>query len=98
MKGAQLSTKNHRYTGEFSGIFGKRFILGLEEYHDSTRAERDHVVKLWKAKGFAAQLAKRGDVKDDDFPCPIEGCTDKTTHVHLEEQDEETVKVAAGNS
>lgn len=98
MKGAQLSSKNHRYHGEFSGIFGKRFILGLEEYHDSTRAERDSTVKMWKANGFAAQLAKRGDVKEDDFPCPIEGCADRTPHVHVEEQGEDSDKVETWNS
>jgi hypothetical protein len=42
--------------------------------------------------------SSEGGRKEDDFPCALEGCIDKTPHVHVEEQDKETEKVETGSS
>ena len=86
MKGTQLSTRNYKHRHEFNGIFGKRFILGLEEYHASTKVERADVVMMWKDKGFERQVIKRGEVKEDEFKCPLQACKLATSHMHIENE------------
>jgi len=81
-----MSARNYKYRHEFNGIFGKRFILGLEEYHASTKAEQADVVRMWKEKGFAAQVVKRGEVKEDEFKCPLHACNFAAPHLHIEDE------------
>jgi hypothetical protein len=82
-----MASRNHKYRHEFSGIFGKRFIVGLEEFRKSTRDERQEVLKLWTDKGFKSRVKERGELKDEIFtgrPCPVQACQIKGLHTHDE--------------
>lgn len=82
LKGVQMSSRNHKYRHEFNGIFGKRFVVGLHEYHKSTESEREEVLRLWRDKGFQSQVEERGDLKDGVFLCPLQQCNMETPHKH----------------
>jgi hypothetical protein len=80
-----MAGRNHKYRHEFTGIFGKRFIVGLEEFRNSTHEERQNVLKLWTEKGFKSRVKERGELRDDlfsDHPCPVQGCKLKEAHTH----------------
>jgi hypothetical protein len=80
-----MASRNHKYRHEFTGIFGKRFIVGLEEFRNSTHEERQNILKSWTEKGFNSRVKERGELRDDlfsDHPCPLQGCNLKERHTH----------------
>ena len=65
---------------ELNGMFGKRFIVGMEEYHKSTHEERHHVLKEWREKGYQTAVEERGEINES--PCPVRGCKIDSAHRH----------------
>jgi hypothetical protein len=88
LKGLQVAGKNNKFRDEFRGIFGKRLLRGLEDFKNSTHEERQEIIRLWKEKGFEAQLTKRGEIRDEPFLCPLHGCHLHQTHIHEVTDDE----------
>jgi hypothetical protein len=82
-----MAIKNHRYRHEFNGIFGKRFLVGLQEYHKSTHTEREEILKLWKEKGFQSRVKQRGELKDYENICPMKQCPVVGLHKHYVDGD-----------
>lgn len=82
-----MASKNHRYRHEFDGIFGKRIIVGLQEYYQSTHSEREEVLKLWKTKGFQSQVEERGELKEGENVCVIKQCSLVGQHKHYVDGD-----------
>jgi hypothetical protein len=85
-----VAGRNHRFRDEFRGIFGKRLLRGMEDFKNSTHEERQEIIRLWTEKGFEAQLKKRGEMKDEIFLCPLQGCQLHKTHIHELTDDAET--------
>ena len=65
---------------ELNGMFGKRFIVGMEEYHKSSHEERQHVLKQWLEKGYQMEVKERGDL--DESMCPVRACSIDHPHRH----------------
>jgi hypothetical protein len=80
-----MSSRNHKYRNEFNGIFGKRFVVGLEEFRNSTHEEKQEVLRIWTEKGFKSRVTARGELKDDFFTeqtCPLQTCKLRDPHTH----------------
>lgn len=82
LKGAQVAGRTHKFRDEFRGIFGKRLLRGLEDFQKSTHEERQEIIRLWKDNGFEEQLKKRGEIRDQGFLCPLQGCHVHKPHIH----------------
>jgi hypothetical protein len=82
LKGVQMSHRNHKYRHEFNGIFGKRFIVGMQEFDDSTHEQRQEVIRSWHENGFQSRVKRRGELKEGDVVCPLHACDVTTPHKH----------------
>jgi hypothetical protein len=82
LKGLQVAGKNLKFRDEFRGIFGKRLLRGMEDFKNSTHEERQEVLRLWKENGCEEQLKKRGEIRDEHYLCPLQGCHLHKPHIH----------------
>jgi len=96
LKGVQMSHRNQRYKHEFNGIFGKRFVVGMQEYDKSTYEERQEVIRIWYEKGFHSRLKQRGELKEGSFVCPMNACDVATPHKHYVDGDADLHKNIRG--
>lgn len=77
-----MASRNHKYRHEFNGIFGKRFIVGMQEYDKSTHEHRQDVIRKWHENGFQSRVTRRGELKERDFKCPFQNCDVAEPHRH----------------
>ena len=77
-----MSYRNDKYRHELNGIIGKRFIVGLHDYHKSTHSEREEVLRLWRDGGYQTRVKQRGEIRSREFTCPLKRCTMETPHIH----------------
>jgi hypothetical protein len=84
MRGVQAAGRNYQYRHEMQGDFEKRFASGLKEYQESTHEQRQQVLRLWKERGYRAQVKARGEMKENDISrtCTLEGCQLAGPHKH----------------
>lgn len=82
-----MAGRNYLNRHEFNGILGKRLVAGLKEFHRSTHEERQEVLKIWKEKGFQAELKQRGELNEaGGFTCPLH-CDVDQPHKHYVDGD-----------
>jgi hypothetical protein len=96
LKGVQMANRNHKYKHEFNGIFGKRFIVGMQEYDKSTHEQRQEVIRVWHENGFQSRLKQRGELKEGDFVCPFNACDVTQPHKHYVDGDADLRKNIRG--
>lgn len=54
----------------------------MEDFQKSTHEERQEILRLWKVKGFEEQVKNRGEIRDEAFICPLQGCHLHKAHIH----------------
>jgi len=96
LKGVQMANRNHKYKHEFNGIFGKRFVVGMQEYDKSTHEEREEVIRIWHQNGFQSRLKQRGELREGSFVCPMSACDVSTPHKHYVDGDADLHKNIRG--
>ena len=77
-----MSHRNDNYRHECNGIIGKRFVVGLQEYHKSTHSEREELLRLWRDGGYHSKVKQRGELSGGEFACPLKQCNMETPHIH----------------
>ena len=83
-----MANRNFKYKHEFNGIFGKRFVVGIQEYDKSTHEQRQEVVRIWHESGFQSQLKKRREFNEGNyFGCPLKACDIDKPHKHYVDGD-----------
>ena len=91
-----MSNRNHKYKHEFNGIFGKRFVVGMQEFDKSTQEQRQEVIQIWHESGFQLRLQQRGELKEGEFMCSSHACDVTEPHRHYVDGDADLHKNIRG--